>query len=574
MFLNHFRTIKYTLFAALISLAVGACGGDDTAGAPSPGDAGDAEEGDAGYTDIEEPADGDIEEDLREPPEGECPDGFVDLDERIEGCECEITDPEDPIDEEGLDENCDGVDGVLEDTIFVSPRGSDSVHIDDDTSLVGLLPDKPVRTLKTALELAKARDRQTILLAGGRYEGAVELEEGISIHGGYNVYFTAREQEYEESVIEAIEDDFSENTSIYVTLSAEGVEKETSLSYLTIKGYDAENASGSTLAVHAVNSGGLKLHNIELEGGKASDGKDGEDGEELDADCTAATGGAGGLPDDNVKPCNHSSYEDSEANAGAKGRFGENNDNAGDGGEGGEGGINRCQDEHTRADSGEQGERGESGQNGADGHYSDEDDIGSFADAENGGWWRRPFATLSEDGGDGGGGGGGGAGGNFQHGRNGDLYVGGAGTDGGAGGCGGPAGQNGESGGSSFGLAVVGQPIELRALTISLGQAGDGGRGGVGQNGTHGENAENVDSSGGGAARGSRGGPGGRGGSGGHGAGGHGGHAIGLASADAQQDVSEVTVERGEVRKSRQGRAQVSGPDDGSDGLVEEVYEF
>lgn len=539
MYLNHQRNVSTLVSIAVLALIAASCGTSDNGGSND-----------------------------------ECPEGFVNLDERIDGCECEITDANDPIDENGLDENCDGVDGILEDSVFVSPRGTEDFHIGDSTSRVGLSPEMPVRSLQTAIELAKARERHTILVAGGTYEGAITIEDGISIHGGYNVYFSAREPEFEVSTIEATAEDFPSDTLRYITVAADDIQQETTLSHLTIQGLDAINPSGSTLAIHAVNSGGLSLQHLDVIAGDASPGADGEDGAPIASDCTAASGGTGGRASDLIYPCDREGMANLDAEPGSSGYPGNNNARAGERGAAGLGGVARCGLDYNSADDGEDGDPGTNGEPGAHGHYPIDNDIGYFSTPETGGLWHSAHPTEPEDGGDGGGGGGAGAGGNFQSDVRGTLYVGTAGTDGGAGGCGGTAGSNGEPGGSSFGLSIIGQPLALDAIHIVMGNGGGGGKGGAGQSGTPGEVPDTPDTVASGGGRGGEGGLGGRGGDGGHGAGGNAGHSVGLALSAVQQDSTGVTFDYDGVVRALPGIAKRPDPDDPFTGLVEEIHEF
>ncbi|MDP3220516.1 MAG: DUF1565 domain-containing protein, partial [Deltaproteobacteria bacterium] len=63
---------------------------------------------------------------------------------------------------DGQDTNCDGVDGVLGDTIFVAMSGVDTN--------AGTAPEQPVRTVSRALDIARAGARRSILVAVGSYD--------------------------------------------------------------------------------------------------------------------------------------------------------------------------------------------------------------------------------------------------------------------------------------------------------------------------------------------------------------------------------------------------------------------
>ena len=114
---------------------------------------------------------------------GSCRTGFLDLDGLTDnGCEyvCRVTDPLDPVDEDGVDANCDGFDGVLSRLIFVSTNGSD-----DGTGT----PEDPVLTMAGALDLVDGdTGRQRLILAEGIYSvaGLGDIPAGVSLIAGYS----------------------------------------------------------------------------------------------------------------------------------------------------------------------------------------------------------------------------------------------------------------------------------------------------------------------------------------------------------------------------------------------------
>ena len=106
--------------------------------------------------------------------------------------DCEPTSDTDPLDPEGLDENCDGVDGVAIDLIFVSALGGNDSNSGTPTN--------PLKTIERAVELAGDR---TIVLDEGPFSTRLELEGSLSIHGGY-VYAEGRGSRAEKSNLNAI----------------------------------------------------------------------------------------------------------------------------------------------------------------------------------------------------------------------------------------------------------------------------------------------------------------------------------------------------------------------------------
>lgn len=504
----------------------------------------------------------------------DCADGYANLNgDFADGCECEIEDPNDPIDADGIDTNCDGVDGVLIDSVFVSASDGDDSRND------GLTPDAPLATLQAALQAASSQGRHHILMAGGTYAGAVSLEDGISIYGGFSPDGFARDLANQTTRLVASPSDFDAETRTFVTVTAQDLARPTLLDHLTIEGFDASNDGASTLALWALSSPGLTLQNTTLTAGIAANGAPGAPGESLDCS-PAPAGGDGGQPS-GAQPCTSSS----NGTAAPGGDYGEgftSSGPTGQTGQGGAGGTHRC---NSNAGDGLPGEVGPPGSPGAPGTPAPSDDLGRF-DAD--GLWIPAVGVDAVDGTAGGGGGGGGAGGNYA----GDtlftcdgivtscLYTGGAGGKGGDGGCGGGAAMNGQPGGSSFGLVIVHDPITLTDTTIILGKGGVGGDGGAGQPGQAGEPPMPGQSSAkSNAGNGGRGGYGGAGGHGGNGAGGQGGHAIGLATVNATVDTAGVTFDPSDAQQGAGGAGaspvtnSVAAPD-GHPGVIEDTHAF
>lgn len=515
-----------------------------------------------------------------------CAPGFVNLDgDKDTGCECEISDPEDPIDLEGLDENCDGVDGILLKTVFVSEGAGDDENHD------GLTPDAPVRSLVEALEIAKETSRDTILLSGGEYKGAIELAEGVSIYGGYADDFSSRDVEGLISRVALSPDDLDEQPEQYTTVVARGISSRTILDHITIQGADAESsASGmTTTALQAISSEGLHVQNSRILAGDGSAGAHGEPGE-LDENCgdrdeVKIEGGKGGAASD-ASPCDPRVNHGTRAHAGSSG--GSSDPDATPSGGGGIGGYHFCYDEGDPDDEskkhGVDGSPGVLATNGSPGTRAEDAGIGSFSDE---GVWKPYVGEAPTDGSEGGGGGGGGAGRNYE--RAGDLRLGTVGGRGGDGGCGGLAGENGQPGGSSFGVVVIGAPISAEDTTIVMGSGAKGGNGGVGHEGEDEGRAPQAGEPAGNeyAGQGGQGGYGAVGGIGGHGLGGDGGHSVGLAAyKTAMSPEGSFIIERGSAAAGGAGEGvedkddpSENDPEDrssekGREGILEDYYVF
>lgn len=470
-----------------------------------------------------------------------CNEGFVNLDSStVTGCECEITAADDVPD--GTDTNCDGVDGIAEQNVYVTTGGSDDA--------AGITPDAAFATLSKAIEFAATEGRTTILVGAGEYHENVVLKSGVHLYGGYEADWSLGDGR---TVLIA---DATETDKNIATLTASGIDEDTILSGFVIRGPDnSATAGASTYAMRVLESPEEKLQlvNVQIVAGKAGDGVDGVDGGAAGtgeggfvgsnrnpgdgggSEC-GATGGAGGAPLACVA---------GEGQSGGNGKAGINIFRQG--GAGGQGGANQCGDvcSFGANNNGQSGDPGGHGDNGVNGKTS-ENPLGSF----NEGLWIPAASEPATDGQTGTGGGGGGGGGSFVCSPG--SSDGGAGGGGGAGGCNGRAGTHGQAGGSAFALVLVNSAVSLVDVELLLGAAGDGGNGGAGSDGRPGLDGGDGQARSSDfvyASRGS-GGDGGKGGDGGHGgggAGGCGGASVGIALVGTSADPENVNYVSGDA---------------------------
>ena len=118
-----------------------------------------------------------------------CDEGYYDLNQdSIDGCEyaCNFISDIDLPDAQNIDADCDGIDGSLNNAIFLSTVGSDNNN--------GTQKNAPVRTLLRAFELAQQSGRKQIWVASGSYQQSSSMtwDANISLYGGYNSTFTNR----------------------------------------------------------------------------------------------------------------------------------------------------------------------------------------------------------------------------------------------------------------------------------------------------------------------------------------------------------------------------------------------
>jgi len=500
--------------------------------------------------------------------------------DNTDGCECRRKDGNVSVDNPDIgefptsgsqyvDENCDGVDGVIGDALFVW-SGFQGTPTGARTS--------PYTTIKQALTAFPSSGKKYILVAEGVYDENVVLFDNAALYGGYAPDFFGRDILLHPTIIQGTDASAPAELGA-VTASGLGKSgRRAVLSGFQILGRNipdnpASDVDGAaSIAVYVNDSGdGLRLEDNVIvagrggRGGRGStgdagygrqistllDGKDGVDGERRNGSCNnvSRAGGAGGVNAQcdgtahrggNIS-CPHytmSSHQGTQAEYVAP----SNND--------GPGGFDWTFDQYSGFECSHVTESGwpsaiqsNNGQDGLDGNggavgsggLGCENVFGSIAQNK----WVPPTvgAKAGSAGTAGKAGGGGGAGGGT------DRYVlggcfshelGPTGGGGGAGACGGNGGFPGKAGGASIAvllLNVTGAQPLIQNNRIRRGPGGDGGAGGFGgpggQGGRGGFGGQPTSWSGSAAGKGGEGGSGGPGGGGG---GGCGGPSIGFLS--------------------------------------------
>jgi hypothetical protein len=456
-----------------------------------------------------------------------------------DGTDCDPSDPSvfalNPSDPpaDGIDSNCDGVDGKLSQAILVS--GDGPFAFDDSTcgSLTHVPgPGHPCKTLAQATSRAVVLGRHYIFVADATYEEAITLPAGKEFIGGYTD--TGGEWTWNASTKPTVINRTPSGGRL-ITMTANGITagNPTAVRYLRIRA-DSTTATGTSVyGVRAVNSPGLTLDSVEIEAGSGGPGFAGANGTDGQAGSNGTAGSAGSCVD---------------RFSGSGGPGGTNSAIPGiQGGAGGSGGTYRVTTNGTTAASdggdgsgtgggahgvagatattfptaGADGGNGSAGTNGAGAT-----DGGGNVSAD---FWSGFSGSDGTLGGNGGGGGGGGGGSAFSGVASDNSGNGGGG--GGAGGARGTFGSGGGSGGASLGLFVsnsaVGPGPTVTNSSIRSGNGGVGGMGGIGGSGgvggEGGAGAAALSCSFGTLLPGGAGGDGGRGGRGGHGGGGPGG---------------------------------------------------
>ncbi len=502
----------------------------------------------------------------------DCHDDFHDVNENpADGCECEFVSEED-VPADGVDTNCDGVDGSTQTSIFVAKNGDDTAP--------GTV-DSPMLTLKAAIARAASENISSVLVATGVYAEQVELRAGVSLYGAYSSDFRQRSTVLFDTVILPT----SASDALPGALNALALGgAATVVDGFSVYGPTNRNPGGSSYAVYIRDTGDvLRLGNNRVlagDGGKGNrggDGQPGQDGEPgkvgVDAhdigtrECKQGhqtVGGAGGKKSCGAVAVDGGAGGDSrcpkrnpaDESAEEHGRAGSNN--TGEDGSGGEKGYDLSQGTFCVC-SLPPGDREHTGHDGNDGTDGDPGDAGAGPTDDDGtvtvaALWQGLDGGDGGEGAPGGGGGGGGAGAGVELNRGCNSAIGddlgGTGGGGGSGGCGATGGTGGTAGGGSFGIFVTWSAAPasvplIESNTISPGYGGDGGNGGAG--GTGGLGGDGRQGGAGGepdstftcSMKGGRGGQGGDGGHGGGGGGGAGGVSFGIfASGHGGADLS------------------------------------
>ncbi|MFM7069525.1 MAG: PKD domain-containing protein [Actinomycetes bacterium] len=428
----------------------------------------------------------------------------------------------DQLDATALDSNCDGADGVVSDTVFVSTAGSDT------SSTCSLAA--PCQTIARGITVAGTSKHVVQVSNGAAFAGfSVSGTSGLTIRGGYATNFASRSGTTTSTGGVSL----SSTTSLTLsdlTIVGPGGSNTTgvimtggsaTLSAVTVSSGTASGSGSSAYGVRALSSANLTVKNSAI---SASAGVAGVAGTTPSGALTAGNNGqSGGGGDTHYVPPGTSGGT-GIANGGGGGQ-GQNSGGGGAAGSGtgaGAGGYAGC--DNCRSNSSYSGGGGGAGGGGTSGANGTNGLAGALA---YGSTFSPSAATGGGTGGNGAGGGGGGGGGRACDAGlcAGQWTGGGAGGGGGGGGQGGSGGSAGTAGGGSFAVYSYNSTVTIDAnTTITAASGGTGGNGGTGQNGASGGYGGNggaghiadcctgsPGSAGGGGAPGQNGGNGGNG---------------------------------------------------------------
>ena len=183
-----------------------------------------------------------------------------------------------------VDSNCDGVDGVAADAVFVSAQtGADGA---------AGTRQKPLRLLSDAVALAAKTGRSSVLAATGTYPGILKVTPKVSVYGGYDPATWKRTK----AAATTISGGYDVTGSSF-GVKAVDVITATTLQLLTVKSPTPAATSGSAYGVHAVHSPSLRLDNLTAAAGNGREGKDGQIGADGLPGQNGAYGGSGKCDD-------------------------------------------------------------------------------------------------------------------------------------------------------------------------------------------------------------------------------------------------------------------------------------
>lgn len=545
------------------------------------------------------------------------------------GCECTVSLPADvpgPVRTSGevLDTNCDGADGIVIESFYVTPGGDDRGPGS---------PTHPLRTIGEGLRRASASigrpgARPHVYVASGSYAETLEVPDGVKLHGGYRSDFRALDPSGFRVEVRAPAATTAPGGAALVVRGAGTT--DTVVEWVTLRGLDATLAGGATFGAYLLDPGAaLRLSEAEIFAGAAGEGAPGANGVAGSPPMGAATAGAPNRAavEDSSNRCIPRDENTVQGGVGGRSTCG------GIDASGGVGASAGCPTFMSQQPTGGTGRGPRGGAGGAGGNDSQGPIMGLACSAAvccgladftvydgflgpqpgvsggdgnsgtsgrgcadafgrfDGDRWLAERATAGTDGTAGSGGGGGGAGGGSEYEAtppdcDWPDALGGAGGGGGGGGCAGRSGLAGTSGGPSAAVllrytsATRSLPT-LRDLVFAPsdgGRGGDGGAGGDGALGALGAQGGDVPH----AARstpplaggfpGARGGRGGNGGPGGGGGGGCGGASAGIWITGVMSEPAGVAVWR-TTNTFRLGRGGTAGRGGGggaaaSDGMA------
>ena len=172
-----------------------------------------------------------------------CREGFVDLaNGSDDGCECAVQGELDLPD--GTDQDCDGIDGEVDQGVFVSKIGR--------RDGLGSLED-PVNSVGRGIEIAAEQGFRDVYVATGVYSENIELAEGVNVFGGYSLDFRQWAPPVRQTTLLGVPLAM-DDPGLAATVRARGVLRPTRLEGFSIYGPQANRRGQSSYGVYLVDS--------------------------------------------------------------------------------------------------------------------------------------------------------------------------------------------------------------------------------------------------------------------------------------------------------------------------------
>ncbi len=390
---------------------------------------------------------------------------------------CTPADTLDDPDDEGLDANCDGADGVVGKDVYVDATRGLSTNPGT--------PKAPLATLEQGIKLAVSRGGRVLVAAGSYSAERLDASGEWKLVGGYDASFLGKPSR-------ALTTVNVPSTGLVLAIAT-----KVTLAHLTVLGANADAKTPPSAHALRTSVDDLTLDDVLLRAGDGRSGVDGANGADgFAGKAVGSTGGGWG----GQTLCAGGVF----AGATSAGALGGS----------------------PSPDGKPAGVGSTPGSNGGDGAKGADGTDAARTPLLKGGLVEWPAAKPGLGDGTAGYGGAGGA----------NLDVGGfvgllRGGQGGQGGCPGGGGEAAESGGGSIALVLSAGKVTLKRSEVRTGVGGNGGNGGLGGvGGLGGAGGPKQCASSPSTLCSSEGGAGGRGGRGGHGGGGVGGWTIGIVT--------------------------------------------
>ena len=168
-----------------------------------------------------------------------CDAGFYDTNGNPgDGCECKWTSAVDYPD--GLDQNCDGIDGDIEQGIFVAKNGSDANP--------GTI-EAPKLTIQGGIDAAVIAHKRDVYVQTGVYSESVALAVGVGVYGGYNADYHVRNVLLYETAIIGVAPSADKLGAVNAS-SVAGAGEKTVFDGFTVFGYDNKTPGGNSYGIY------------------------------------------------------------------------------------------------------------------------------------------------------------------------------------------------------------------------------------------------------------------------------------------------------------------------------------